>query len=102
MGLPSEMWMKLRMEPRKSSGVCILTAAFVLRKVARETSTDTGRWCLSLGGTSRPVQAMVLSQTVAFPRSAAAFNLSRLWEQSDSGRLRAGLRPCSGGWWAWW
>ena len=35
MGLPFEMWMKLRMELRKFSRVCILTVAFVLRKVAQ-------------------------------------------------------------------
>jgi hypothetical protein len=28
---PSEMWMKLGMYPRKSSSVCIFTAAFVER-----------------------------------------------------------------------
>src|SRR5712671_1497911 len=36
--LPLEMWIKLGMGPRKSSSVCILTAALVLRKSAQKQS----------------------------------------------------------------
>ena len=40
--LPSEMWMKLRMLPRKSGSVCIFTAALVRRKCA-QGKTDKHR-----------------------------------------------------------
>jgi hypothetical protein len=40
--LPSETWMKLGMLPRKSSSVCILTAALAFRKCAHE-NTDRQR-----------------------------------------------------------
>src|SRR5580692_5269577 len=36
--LPSEIWIKLGIGPRRSSSVCILTAAFVERKSAHGNS----------------------------------------------------------------
>src|SRR6202040_2170913 len=39
--LPSETWMKLGMLPRKSSSVCILTAALVVRKCAHGKDGQT-------------------------------------------------------------
>lgn len=40
--LPSYIWLKVEIEPRKSSNVCNLTAAFVVRKWAQGKRKDRG------------------------------------------------------------
>src|SRR4030042_1056984 len=80
--LPSETWMKLGMLPRRSSSVCIFTAALVVRKCAQGT-TDRHR--------SMVVELGVLGRQTHFD-VAQALAVGQLGEGHDPELLRARQR----------